>query len=315
MERTCLKLLSLVAIFSGFVGCAASKPADSSEVKLSKEEQQFLDDYKAEVEVGRNMAGRLLAFYGEYSNPGLTEYVNQVGRFVANSGDYPDRRYMFAILDSDSVNAFACPGGYILLTRGVIQSADNEAELGAILGHETAHVGKQHMFKTLKTMNKEELEKAQADLKTRKRGDKHSRARSRVRADENDSAASIAKFVMTASGAGLGILQAAKAGMGLLLEKGLDKNLEFEADREGVKYAIRAGYEPRALDKFLARLAEAKKKKDEKSVMDTTHPSIPDRRKEIADVLNKMSADEIIGAVGKDRFDAARATLMSKKKG
>lgn len=314
MDRTnrlfCVALLGVMLA----AGCASKKQPES-ELQLTKEEQQLIDDYKAELSIGRNMAGRLFAFYGEYDDPGLTAYVNQVGRFVAKNGDYPDRKYMFGVLDSDSVNAFACPGGYILVTRGVIQSAENEAELGAILGHESAHVGKQHMFKTLKTMNQEQMQKAEADFKTRKKSDKHSRARSRISSEENDGLSSVAKLMMTASGAGIGILQAAKAGMGLLLDKGLDKNLEFEADREGVKYAIRAGYEPRALDQFLARLAEQKKKANDKTVMDVTHPSIPDRRKEIATILNKMSASEIIGAVGKDRFDAARATLMPKKKG
>ena len=312
----------LIAVTSGFVvgalvavsGCATSKKPDGQNSKLSKEERQFLDDYKAEVEVGRNMAGRLMAFYGEYLDPGLTEYLNQVGRYVADNGDYPDRRYMVAVLDSDSVNAFACPGGYILLTRGVIQNAENEAEIAAILGHEAAHVGKQHMFKTLKTMKKEEVDKAEADAAKRRRPDKFSRARARPVAEANDDAASFAKLLTTASGAGLGILQAAKAGMGLLMEKGLDKNLEFEADREGVKYAIRAGYEPKALDRFLARLEETKKKNSDKTVMDVTHPSIPDRRKSIAEVLSKMSADEIVGAVGKDRLEAAKATMMSKVK-
>jgi predicted Zn-dependent protease len=314
MDRT-LSVILFVVTGLASSGCTSTKTAEATSPALSKEEQQFIDDYKAEVEVGRNMAGRLVAFYGEYLDAGLTEYINQVGRFVASNGDYPDRRYMFAVLDADSPNAFACPGGYILLTRGVIESAQNEAELAAILGHESAHVGKQHMFTTLKSMNKKDVEKAEAAAAARKRPDKFSRARARPVAKEDEAGSALAKLMMTSSGAGLGILQAAKAGMGLLLEKGLDKDLEFEADREGVKYAIRAGYEPKALDQFLARLAEQKKKNNDKTVMDVTHPSIPDRRKAIADVLNKMSADEIIGAVGKDRFEAGRAKLMAKKKG
>ena len=260
------------------------------------------------------MAGRLLAFYGEYLDPGLTAYINKVGRFVANNGDYPDRRYLFAILDSDSPNAFACPGGYILLTRGVIQNAENEAEIGAILGHEAAHVGKQHMFKTLKTINKADADKAEAELASRRRPDKYSRTRARPIPEDSENGSALAKFMTTASGSGLGILQAAKAGMSLMLEKGLDKEMEFEADREGVKYAIRAGYEPKALDNFLARLALTKKKNNDKTVMDVTHPTIPDRRAAIAKVLNEMGADQIIGSVGKDRFEAAIVRLKARKK-
>ena len=315
MDRTMSAVSIIVACGLALSACTSTKSADATGPSLTKEEQQFIDDYKAEVGVGRNMAGRLVAFYGEYFDPGLTEYINQVGRYVASNGDYPDRRYMFAVLDADSPNAFACPGGYILVTRGVIKSAQNEAELAAILGHESAHVGKQHMFKTLKNMNKQDVEKAEAEVASRKRPDKFSRARARPVAQEDETGSALAKLMMTASGAGLGILQAAKAGMGLLLEKGLDKEMEFEADREGVKYAIRAGYEPKALDQFLARLAETKKKNSDKTVMDVTHPAIADRRKAIAVVLSKMSANEIIGAVGKDRFDAGRATLMAKKTG
>ena len=314
MERTIMRIAVCGILF--LCGCTFGTKTDPTpEDKLSKEERQFIDDYKAEVEVGRNMAGRLMAFYGEYLDEGMTNYLNQVGRHVANHGDFPERRYMFAILDSESSNAFACPGGYILITRGVIQSAENEAEIAAILGHETAHVGKQHMFKTLKAMNQEKLAKEEAESAKLIKTDSFSRARARPVPEASDAGSAIAKYLMTASGAGLGILQAAKAGMGLLLEKGLDKDLEFEADREGVKYAIRAGYDPKALDVFLARLAEQKKKNQGKTVMDVTHPAIADRRKAIADVLSKMSAEQIIGAVGKDRYDTARAEILAKKKG
>ncbi len=314
MDRTISKMLVVAGMITLGTSCSSKKPSEESTVKLSKDEQQFLDDYKAEVEIGRNMAGRLLAFYGEYLDPGLTAYINKVGRFVANNGDYPDRRYLFAILDSDSPNAFACPGGYILLTRGVIQNAENEAEIGAILGHESAHVGKQHMFKTLKTINKADADKAEGELASRRRPDRYSRTRARPIPQESENGSALAKFMTTASGSGLGILQAAKAGMSLMLEKGLDKEMEFEADREGVKYAIRAGYEPKALDNFLARLALTKKKNNDKTVMDVTHPTIPDRRAAIAKVLNEMGADQIIGSVGKDRFETAIVRLKARKK-
>ena len=314
MDRTISRILITIFMISLGSGCSSKKQTDQSVVKLSKDEQQFLDDYKAEVEVGRNMAGRLLAFYGEYLDPGLTAYVNKVGRYVASHGDYPDRRYVFAVLDSDSPNAFACPGGYILVTRGIIKSAENEAEIGAILGHEAAHVGKQHMFKTLKSMNKADAEKAEAEIASRRKPDRYSRSRARPLPSESENGSALAKFMSTASGSGLGILQAAKAGMGLMLEKGLDKEMEFEADREGVKYAIRAGYEPYALDNFLARLAITKKKNNDKAVMDVTHPSIPDRRAAIAKVLNEMGAAQIIGSIGKSRFEAAVVKLNAKEK-
>ena len=195
MDRTISKILVVVGIVTLGTSCSSKKPSEESTVKLSKDEQQFLDDYKAEVEIGRNMAGRLLAFYGEYLDPGLTAYINKVGRFVANNGDYPDRRYLFAILDSDSPNAFACPGGYILLTRGVIQNAENEAEIGAILGHEAAHVGKQHMFKTLKTINKADADKAEAELASRRRPDKYSRTRARPIPEDSENGSALAKFM------------------------------------------------------------------------------------------------------------------------
>jgi predicted Zn-dependent protease len=306
---------ALLASYVLTVACSSwTKKEATDEPSLSKSDQLILDEYKAEVEVGRNMAGRLFTFYGEYEDEGLKSYINSVGHYVARHGDYPDRRYMFGILDSDSVNAFACPGGYILVTRGVLESAANEAEIAAILGHEAAHVGKKHMFNALRAMSQDQVAKAEAEAAARKRPDKYSRARLRPVGDTSESGSAIAKFLTTASGAGMGILQAAKLGMGLLLEKGLDKDLEFEADREGVKYAIRAGYDPKALDRFLERLAETKKKNNDKTVMDVTHPSIPDRRKVIAEILNRMGADQIIGAVGKDRFETARAKLVANGK-
>ncbi len=111
----------------------------------------------------------------------------------------------------------------------------------------------------------------------------------------------------------MGILRAAKAGMSLILDKGLDQKLEAEADREGVKYAIRAGYNPKAMTSFLSRLAKKKsKKKKGKTVLEKTHPSPKTRIKELKKVLATLNSDEIVGANGTKRFRKYKKLLPKK---
>lgn len=307
-------VFGVLLILLSFVGFTVY--GDEGEESKSKDPavEKAIEDAKAEMEIGRNMAGRLLAFYGVFNDKPLVTYLNQVGNFVAKAGDYPNRRYMFAVLDSDSVNAFACPGGYILVTRGTIENARNEAELAAVLGHESAHVGLQHMFNSLKKMGAEEAKKLEEESESRKLNDEYAMARRRPKADESAAGAAFVKLLLTANGSGLSVLQAAKAGMSMILEKGLDKKLEFEADAEGVKYAVSAGYNPKGLDQFLERLGQLKKSSSQKSVMDKTHPSIADRRKAIAAVLNTMSADQITGAVLQKRFMGFQQRVIKKSK-
>lgn len=287
------------------VQCAEKKVKEPIEAKLSKEDQKTLNEYKEEINLGRNMAGRLLQFYGTYGDEELIRYVNQVGNYVASYGDFPDRRYMFSILDSETINAFACPGGYILLTLGSIRLAKNEAELAMILGHEIAHVGKKHMITTLRNMGEKQrqAEASKVDRKgSGKKGESFSvRVRKRPVAKESETGAAIARYL--SGNSAFSILQAAKAGMSVILEKGLDKELEYEADQEGVKYAIRAGYNPVALSNFLSRLQKRKKSKKQKdSVMDKTHPKITERKGRITKLLKTMDAKAIVGADGSKRF-------------
>lgn len=303
------------------VACStgSSKKADKTElsgVKLTEQEKEKMEDYKAEVEMGRNMAGRLLQYYGSYGDQDLLGYINQVGNYVAGYGDYPDRRYMFAVIDTEMVNAFACPGGYILVTLGTLRNAKTEAELAAVLGHETVHVGKQHMFKSLKKMRKKEMDRL-AEENEKKGKIKISPALEARRRPEPKSKSELASLVARYAGggasAGFSILRAAKAGMSIIMEEGLDKRLEYEADNEGVKYAVRAGYEPVAMLRFLSRLAR-KKRSLNMEILEKTHPSIKDRKKHIVAMLRKMKAADIVGATGKERYQKYKNKLPTVKK-
>lgn len=297
---------------SALTSCTrANKPKDASQT-LSPSEAKALDEYMAEVEIGRNMAGRLLAHYGVIEDDKLVGYVNQVGNYVGSYSDYPDRRYMFAILKHESVNAFACPGGYVLITMGALRAAENEAELASILGHEVAHVGKKHMFDTLRQMKEKEIAKAADQSKNGKGISPELKVRERPTAEETGAGAMLARYLSGSAGAGLNILQAASAGMSLITEKGLDKELEYEADREGVKYAIRAGYDPKSMQAYLTRLGGKADKKVKN--LEKTHPSIEDRKAAIAKVLVTLKAEDIIGATGKERFSKNRKNFPKPEK-
>lgn len=285
-----------------------SKDAPSN---LSSAETKQLDELRAEVEIGRNMAGRLLGYYGIIEDEKVIGYVNQVGNYVASYSDAPERKYMFAILKHESINAFACPGGYVLITMGALRAAKNEAELAAILGHEVAHVGRKHMLNTLRAMKEKDLNAA-ANASKDKPIDEAIKVRERARSEETAAGAMVARYLSNSSGAGLNILQAASAGMNLITEKGIGPDLEFEADEHGLKYAIRAGYDPKAFGGYLTRLAKSGDVKLKN--LGKTHPSPENRIARIEKELTKMKASDIIGASGEERFTKVKKQFPKYEK-
>ncbi|MFW7380473.1 MAG: M48 family metalloprotease [Oligoflexus sp.] len=288
-----------------------SKIVDQENENLSVEERKRMEELKAEMEVGRNMAGRLLEFYGVYENEDVVRYLNEIGSLVASHSPFPDRRFMFDILNYDQPNAFACPGGYILISLGAIKNAKNEAELAAILGHEIAHVGRQHMYKQLQSMNEDELdEMAEQSRKSNLPND--IAIRKRPEPEDSEAISFLARY-MAGSVAGLNVLKAARAGMSLILEKGLGADLEFEADTDGVRYAINAGYHPAALIEYLCRIETSRtgkkqscyqepEKDRKKTILDRTHPPVSQRIDKIKSVLKEVDASRIVGAHGEKRF-------------
>lgn len=303
--------LCAAALSVTVLACTTPKEATkSSDSKLSAAETKQLDEYRAEVEIGRNMAGRLLGYYGIVDDEKLVGYVNQVGNYVASYGDYPERKYMFAILKHESINAFACPGGYVLITMGALRAVKNEAELAAIMGHEVAHVGKKHMFNTLREMKEKEMDKTASEGD--KKIDQALKVRERPKGEASQTGAVLARYLAGSSGASLNVLKAAAAGMTLITEKGIDKELEYEADYEGVKYAIRAGYEPKAMMAYLRRVNDAKDTKVKN--LGKTHPSPENRIKKIEKLLKTLKAEDIVGASGEDRFERLKKTFPKAEK-
>ena len=139
-----LALLILVPFGVGGCAAAALMPAAAIAYKgasQAKEASRPITDSE-EYYVGRAVAARILSKYKLDQNPKLTQYVNEVGDTVARKSSRPDpfRGYHFAVLDTGELNAFACPGGTIFITRGLIQTCKSEDQLAAVLAHEVGHV-------------------------------------------------------------------------------------------------------------------------------------------------------------------------------
>lgn len=308
MRQIVWLLPPLLGAFSGiWVGCVSSQEEEIT-AKLSPEQQATLDQYKAEIGVGRNMAGRLLQYYQPLDNPVLLRYVNTVGQLVVQNSPFQERRFSFGILNTDQINAFAVPGGYVLVTRGAIEKAKSEAELAAILGHEIAHVGKKHVYNALlKRMDTESEEKQESreDLPAAVR------ARERPQAEKSDAASVLAKYMSGATAGQFNILNAMNKGLSVLLEDGLDPSLEFEADAEGLQYALAAGYEPRAMESYFSRILKNKETTQLK-VLNKTHPSVDDRLTRIRTLISTQVPEDYSGALGEKRYAQVLSEVLGK---
>jgi predicted Zn-dependent protease len=127
-----MRLLSLLV----FVACATNPVTGKREFMLLSESQ--------EISMGRAADPQIVATYGLYDDPELAAYVDDVGQKLAAVSHRADLEYTFRVLDSPVINAFALPGGYIYVTRGILAHMNNEAELAMVLGHEIGHVTARH---------------------------------------------------------------------------------------------------------------------------------------------------------------------------
>jgi beta-barrel assembly-enhancing protease len=317
------KRIAILLALAFALACTSPAKKDDTD-QLSENDQRILNEYNAELEVGRNMAGRLLQFYGTFNDRSLLQYLNRITTYLGRNSDHPDRRYMVEVIASEEVNAFACPGGYILVTMGALRHAQNEAEIAGVLAHEVAHVGHNHMMDTIKGMSEEELAKA-AEAAQKVEEHPAVKARQRPKAEEESAFAKTLAKYLAGGAAGLNIVKAAGAGMNVILEQGLGAEKEYEADAYGVSYAMNGGYHPRALAEFVCRLkgklsrngdcriAGAKKSNQSKSVLDKTHPKVEDRIANIDKKLNELNARRFNGAIAKARYDEATKNLKKSK--
>lgn len=220
-----------------------------------------------EVAIGRQIAGNLLGAAPLVRDDKLQKYVNRVGRWVATQSERPDLVWHFGVIQSDDVNAFAAPGGYIFVTLGLYRLLQNEADLAGVLGHEVGHVIRKHHLKILQQS---------------KLVDAGSKALSQ-QVGGNDK-------VQQLIGSGAEIVA-----------RGLDKDAEFEADRIGVVLATRAGYDAYGLPGVLQQIGHISNDADSVALLFKTHPLPDDRLDKLGNAMGDRF-DRVRGQTLEKRF-------------
>ncbi len=220
-----------------------------------------------EILIGRQAHAQILQQYRVYKDEKLHEYVRSVGSRLAAVGERPELTYTFTVLDSPEVNAFAAPGGYIYVTRGLMSYLNNEAELAAVLGHEVGHVALRHASRTERSQQ-------------------------------------MSNVLGTLLAVATGIPGAFLAGdfAGSVFTAGYGRGLELEADEAGARYLAATGYAPEAMidvigvlkDQEIFEVKRAEVEGREPNVYHgvfASHPSADTRLKEVVQKAGKAKED------------------------
>jgi predicted Zn-dependent protease len=255
----------MLAMLTILAGCKGNGPVDVVGIAQglgSAVQSQSLSE-KDERDIGQTVTIKATNTYGLYEDPKLTQYVTLVCWTVASASPRPDRHYTIGILKPDNiVNAFSAPGGWVMLTHGLLLQIHSEAELAGVLAHEVSHVSNQDGLKAVK----------QAGLLN----------------GLSAAASSAANHRALASATG--------AAFSEVVEKGYDKKQEFDADEGAVVVMTAAGYDPHEYLNLLMRL-ETEQQSGAGGIM-STHPGMPERvarvRKQIDDMGAKATGAKLV---------------------
>ena len=224
----------------GGLGKVLDKAKKAEDEKKQLDELTVSDD--EEQKIGAEVSGKIRERFGVVQDGAVTKYVTLVGTLLAQETDRPKLPWTFIVLDTDGVNAFAAPGGYVHITRGALGLIENEAQLAGVLGHEIGHVAHKHAINAIRKNKAVELGTNTA-LKDR------SALLDRV----------------------------AQATYGSVIENAYDRGDELDADAMGVKLSGKLGYAPAALGDFLTRLDDRNKDQPAKNGLFASHPQTRER--------------------------------------
>src|SRR3954468_7729212 len=214
MTSRIIVLLTLLPLTLVLADCAQNPVSGHANFVTMSESQ--------EIQTGRQEDVKVRQEYGVFDDKPLQTYVNEVGQRLGKASHRPQLQYSYIVVDSPDINAFALPGGYIYITRGILAYLNSEAELAAVLGHETGHVTARHSVQQI-------------------------------------SAATAAGVGATLLGVFVPALRN-QAGdtainyLGNALLSGYGREHELEADKLGADYLYRTGYDPQAMIKVIGVL-------------------------------------------------------------
>ncbi len=229
---------------------ASSLTACSTNPATGENQFTALMSPSQEIQVGAQEHSKIIKQYGIYNNKKLQNYMGGVGKKIVQYTERPEIDYKFYLLDSPMVNAFALPGGYIYMTRGLLALANSEAEMASVLAHETGHITARHS------------------------AERYSRG----------VVTSLGAMVLSAAVGSSGVSQALGIGSDLYM-KSYSRGQEAQADSLGIRYLSRSGYTPKAMAGFLRNLqADSalqaminKKRFSNNTNYFATHPATADR--------------------------------------
>lgn len=236
MKKLIVSLIAAV-VFACAPGCAKNPVTGKREIVLVSESQ--------EIAMGQQSDPQVREEYGVVEDRSVQTYVQTMGKKLVAVSHRPNLEWHFTVVDSPVVNAFAIPGGYIYLTRGILAYLGNEAELAGVMGHEIGHVTARH---TVRQMTREQL--AQIGL--------------------------TAGSILSPTFGQFGNL--AESSVGLLFLR-FSRDNEREADRLGVEYVARAAFDPREVSNFFNVLGRLSAANDRETIPGwlSTHPDPPQR--------------------------------------
>ncbi len=237
---------------------AMKKVGSVSDLKMSEED---------EIALGQAVSEQIRKRYGVQQDLEATRYLTLAGRVLAEKSSRSHLPYQFIILDSDAVNAFAAPGGYIHITRGALASLKSEAELAGVLGHEISHVTEKHTLDAIRKMKSIELAEEQTSL------------------GQNSEV-----FQQVANKTTEAVLQ------------GFGRSEELEADRVEVHLASSPGYTPQGLVGFLETLSLQNVADEAGAGLFASHPETKERIKKLEKEIRKKHLQASNQATLHDRY-------------
>lgn len=254
-SRQFVRSLPAIAAALLMTACATNPVTGDNDFVLMSEEQ--------EISLGRKYSAEIVKQMPPYDDPKLAELVQRVGEKLAAQSHRPDLYYRFTVLDSKTVNAFALPGGYIYITRGMLAYLNSEAELAAVLGHEIGHVTARHS----------------------------------VRQQSTATMTGLLGAVISAS-TGIQGVDTLTDMAGTAIVRGYGRDHELEADRLGAEYLAKSGYDPEAMLEVVGILknqetfevAVARQEGREPNVyhgLFSTHPDNDTRFQEVVNAAKK----------------------------